>query len=264
MTQHSALETDLPASLRGALAGYDWQRQTIGASGAGVFRLEAACKPALFLKCEESGPFAELPDEVARLRWLGAQGIPCPEVIVFETHGGHNWLLMSALGGRDLVSQETAPDKAIAIMAEALRTLHALDISTCPFDHRLAARIALAKTRMEAGIIDEDDFDEEWLGQSAETVFEQVLLRRPTSEELVVTHGDASMPNFIAEGERFTGFIDCSRLGVADRHQDLGIACWSIHLNLGPEWIAPFLALYGLPEADAARLSYYQLLDEFF
>lgn len=264
MTQHPAIEIDLPASLREALAGYDWQRQTIGASGAGVFRLEASGKPTLFLKAEETGQFAELPDEVARLRWLGSQGIPCPAVLAFEAHGGHNWLLMSAVAGHDLVTQETAPDRASAIMADALRRLHALDAAACPFDHGLGPRIALAKARADAGEVDEDDFDDERLGQSAQQVFEELLARRPASETLVVTHGDASMPNFMANGGRFTGFIDCSRLGVADLHQDLALACWSIHLNLGEEWIAPFLALYGLPEADTAKLSYYQLLDEFF
>ncbi|CAN7206047.1 APH(3')-II family aminoglycoside O-phosphotransferase [Aminobacter sp. LjRoot7] len=264
MTQHAHFEMDLPASLREALAGYGWQQQTIGHSDAGVFKLVADGKPTLFLKTEASGQFAELPDEVARLWWLGGQGIPCPEVIVFETHAGHNWLLMSAVAGRDLVSQETVPAEAIAIMADALRRLHALDVAACPFDHSLTQRIAVAKARTDAGEVDEDDFDDEWLGQSAQQVFEELLARRPASETLVVTHGDASMPNFMADGGRFTGFIDCSRLGVADLHQDLALACWSIHFNLGEEWIAPFLALYGLPDADAAKLSYYQLLDEFF
>lgn len=264
MTQHAHFEMDLPASLREALAGYSWQQQTIGHSDAGVFKLAADGRPTLFLKTEESSDFAELPDEVARLRWLGGQGIPCPEVVVFETHAGHNWLLMSAVAGRDLVSQQAAPDQAIAIMADALRRLHALDVAACPFDHSLMQRIAVAKARTDAGEVDEDDFDDERLGQSAQQVFEELLARRPASETLVVTHGDASMPNFMADSGRFTGFIDCSRLGVADLHQDLALSCWSIHFNLGEEWIAPFLALYGLSDADAAKLSYYQLLDEFF
>ncbi len=264
MTQHASFEIDLPVSLREALAGYSWDRQTIGHSDAGVFKLTADGKPVLFLKTEVSGEFAELPDEVARLRWLCGQGIPCPEVIVFETHAGHNWLLMSAVAGRDLVSQQTSPDKAIAIMADALRRLHALDVAACPFDHSLGQRIAVAKARADAGEVDEDDFDDERLGQTAQQVFEELVARRPASETLVVTHGDASMPNFMADGGRFTGFIDCSRLGVADLHQDLALACWSIQYNLGEEWVAPFLALYGLPEADPVKLSYYQLLDEFF
>ncbi|MBT1156561.1 aminoglycoside 3'-phosphotransferase [Aminobacter anthyllidis] len=264
MTQHASFEIDLPVSLREALAGYSWDRQTIGHSDAGVFKLAAYGRPTLFLKTEETSDFAELPAEVVRLRWLASQGIPCPEVIVFDTHAGHNWLLMSAVAGRDLVSQQTSPDKAVAIMADALRRLHALDVSACLFDHRLERRIAVAKARVEAGEVDEDDFDDERLGQTAQQLFEELRARRPAAESLVVTHGDASMPNFMADDGRFSGFIDCSRLGVADLHQDLALACWSIQYNLGEEWVAPFLALYGRPDADEAKLTYYQLLDEFF
>lgn len=264
MTQHVPFEIDLPASLRDALAGYDWDRQTIGASDAGVFRLEAAGQPVLFLKTEEVSPFAELPDEVTRLRWLGSQGIPCPEILRFETHGGHYWLLMTALPGGDLVTQEVPAVGAIAIMAGALRRLHALDIASCPFDHRLDQRISLARRRAEAGEVDEEDFDDERAGRTAESAFEQLLATRPASEDLVVTHGDACMPNYMTADRHFAGFIDCARLGVADRHQDLALACWSITHNLGEAWVEPFLAAYGMPNADAGKLAYYRLLDEFF
>lgn len=264
MTQHAFPEVDLPPSLRDALSGYGWERQTIGHSDAGVFRLNAKDKPALFLKTEETGPFAELSDEVARLRWLAGQGIACPEVLGFEVHGERNWLLMSAVTGQDLASQATPADKAIAIMATALRQLHALDLGSCPFDHSLARRIPLAHARMEAGAVDESDFDDERVGRTARSAFADLVALRPACEDLVVTHGDACLPNFMAEGDRFSGFIDCSRLGVADRHQDLALACRSIDYNFGEEWKVPFLALYGLPSADPDKLSYYCLLDEFF
>ena len=255
---------DLPHELRQRLSGYRWHRQTIGRSQAGVFRLAADGKPALFLKCERSSLFAELPSEAARLRWLAGQGIACPDVIALESHAGHDWLLMSAVAGEDLASAPIDPADVIDIMASALRDLHALDIGSCPFDHRLSRRIAVARARMEAGEVDESDFDDERQGWTAAKAFAELEALRPTTEDLVVTHGDACLPNFMAAQGRFSGFIDCGRLGVADRHQDLALACWSIRYNIGEIWIEPFLERYGPPEAEPAKLSWYRLLDEFF
>ena len=258
-------EPDLPHGLCKLLGDYAWDRQTIGRSNAGVFRLEAEGKPALFLKTEQAGPFAELADEAARLRWLGGQGIACPRTIAFETHAGRDWLLISAIPGHDLVSAPSADAaNTIDIMAGALRALHALDIRSCPFDHGLDSRIAAARARMEAGAIDEDDFDDERQGRTAADAFAELLASRPTTQDLVVTHGDACMPNIMTDSGTFSGFIDCGRLGVADRHQDLALACWSILHNLGEAWVQPFLDRYGLVEADPLKLAWYRLLDEFF
>jgi aminoglycoside 3'-phosphotransferase-2 len=259
-----AHENELPQELRDRLSGYRWHRQTMGKSQAGVFRLVAEGKPALFLKCEQTGPFAELADEAARLRWLAGQGFACPAVIAFESHASHDWLLMSAVVGADLASTSIDPADVVDIMADALRRLHALDIGSCPFDHRVDRRIAAAQARMEAGDVDESDFDDERQGWSATNAFAELEALRPATEDLVVTHGDACLPNFMAAERRFSGFIDCGRLGVADRHQDLALACWSIRYNLGETWIGPFLERYRSPEAEPAKLSWYRLLDEFF
>jgi len=257
-------ETGLPNGLRQLVSGYRWHRQTIGQSQAGVFRLAADGRPALFLKCERSGPFAELADEAARLRWLTGQGVACPDVIALESHAGYDWLLMSAVAGEDLASAAIDQADVIGIMASALRDLHAIDIRSCPFDHRLIRRIAAARARMEGGEVDESDFDEERQGRTAAEVFAELEALRPATEDLVVTHGDACLPNIMTAGGGFSGFIDCGRLGVADRHQDLALACWSIRYNLGQAWTEPFLKRYEPPETEPAKLSWYRLLDEFF
>ena len=116
----------------------------------------------------------------------------------------------------------------------------------------------------EAGAVDESDFDDERQGMTAAEAFAQLAALKPASEDIVVTHGDACMPNFVAVGKRFSGFVDCGRLGLADRHQDLALACWSIRHNIGGQWVQPFLDRYGFTGVDPSRLSYYRLLDEFF
>ncbi|RUL96158.1 APH(3')-II family aminoglycoside O-phosphotransferase [Rhizobium chutanense] len=256
----------LPAGPLGdRLSGYRMERDALGRSAASVFRLEGEGLPALYLKVEQSGPFGELADEAARLGWLKASGLPCPDVIARENDGERNWLLISALPGRDLASASALrPLARVELLAAALLDLHRLPIGSCPFDHRLEKRLPVAKARMEAGIVDEEDFDAARLGRRAADLFNELESLRPGDEDLVVTHGDACLPNFIASEEGFSGYIDCSRLGVADRYQDIALACRSIASNFGEALVQPFLDRYGMPATDPARLAYYRLLDEFF
>ncbi len=254
-----------PAAWRARLAEYGAAAETIGRSAANVWRLEAAGRPGLFVKAEPIGPFAELPGEAERLRWLGLRGVACPRVIDEVEEAGGHWVLMSAVPGRDLASSpDLSPEAVVEIAASALRDLHARPIDGCPFDHRVVARIAVAQARARAGEVDESDFDEEWLGRTALDLFAELSARRPQGpEDLVLTHGDACLPNLIAQAGRFAGFVDCGRAGVADRCQDLALAARSVEFNLGAGWGEAFLAAYGRP-VDRERLAFYRLLDEFF
>lgn len=235
--------------------GLDLVPQTIGESGAWVYR----AGEAHFIKSEPISALAELPGEIARLRWLSSTGLPCPTVVDAADHAGRHWLLMTALPGHDLASTErVTAETAVRVMAEALRRLHALDVASCPFDHRAQIRVAAASVRYHAGLYDGDD------PEQGPADYARLMAQVPASEDLVVTHGDACFPNFMTEGGRFTGFIDCGRLGVADRYQDLALACRSLEYNYGAAAIPAFLAAYGVGEPDRNKLEWYMLLDEFF
>lgn len=255
---------DIPAQWSRTFSTALIERQTIGESGAEVSRIRCINGEHLFLKSESIGPHSELPEEIKRLRWMNRLDLPGPTVLDATTEDNRHWLLMSAVPGQDLASaNDLSAPQVISALAMALRRLHQVPIEKCPFDHPLQQRMAAARSRVSAGLVDESDFDDERLGRTAEDVFLELLSTLPETYDLAVTHGDACLPNFMVEASRFTGYIDCGRLGISDIYQDLALAARSIERNLGPAWVAPFFREYGV-EPDQQRIAFYCLLDEFY
>ena len=240
-----------------------WTHITLGQSASDVWRIALGDGNAVFLKPEPLHPLAELPGEIERLNWLPRMGFKAPRVIDAEQSADRIWLLMSAVPGEDLTHYAQSPEDVVRIYAQGLKRLHALNPRDCPFDHSIDIRLEQAKQRLDAGLVDETDFDTEHQGWSGSQVFEWLLANRPEAGEPTVTHGDASEPNILAQDGRFSGFVDCGRLGVADVWQDLTLACRSIAYNIGEQHVTAFLTAYGA-EWDQAKYRFYNALDEMF
>jgi kanamycin kinase len=175
---------------------------------------------------------------------------------------------MSTLPGRD-ASNDWRKDeipRVVDALADSSRLLHLLPIHDCPFDQRLEIKIAQAKERVERGLIDLDDLDEERQGRSVESLLHELLERKPNTEDLVFCHGDYCVPNVILNGPRL-GFVDVGRAGIADRWQDLALMIRSLESDMNPQFNSfsgRFLKRYGMTEPDLEKLAFYRLLDEFF
>lgn len=242
--------------------GDNWTAVTIGQSVASVWRIGGPDE-ALFLKTVPLGGPDDLADEVARLAWLDRSGVAAPKVRDFFTEAKRQWLLMTAIPGADLTHLVHQPDVLCGVLAKALRELHALDPATCPFVHALPGRLDAAARNVACGWVDESDFDTERAGWRAGDVLAWARDHQPRDQDLVVTHGDASLPNFIACDGQVSGLIDCSRLGIADRWQDLALACRSVAFNCGDHYLEPFLARYGAAW-NGEKYRFFCALDDLF
>ncbi len=254
----------LPPELAARVADCRWQKDDLGCSGAHIFRLVRPDGSSWYLKTAVGCPADELQTEAAVMMWL-ANKLPVPHCLHVDKVGERAFLLMTAVPGTDIThfndKSDEAKETAVRLLAEGLRLVHSLPMAGCPFDQSVAAKMATARQRMAAGLVDEGDFDTD---RTTADIYQELLVTQPDQEDLVFTHGDYCLPNVMVGDGRVTGFIDLGRAGVADRYQDLALCTRSLTHNFGPGWDARFLAHYGLLQADEAKLTFYRLLDEFF
>jgi kanamycin kinase len=275
------------------LEGFSFERMTVGQSGAGVWRLERTPFPTqdsylekrssrrtgmtvrtsqtVFLKIasvlDDPDPGCLVRAEAEKLEWMRSRGANVPNIIQFLKQDGLEYLLTTALPGRDASSDWPKDEisRVVDALADGLRLLHSLPIQNCPFDQRLKIKMAQAKERVEYGLIDLEDLDEERLGREAEGLLKELLERKPSTEDLVFCHGDFCLPNIILDGLS-VGFVDVGRAGIADRWQDLALMTRSLESDMNPQFngfSGRFLERYSVI-LDLDKREFYRLLDEFF
>jgi aminoglycoside 3'-phosphotransferase-1 len=253
-----------PDSLAAHTDGYSWSRDTVGQSGGAVYRLHGKPgAPSRYIKHGRGEVAHDLADEMLRLRWL-APHVAVPAVRHFEHGAGEAWLLMDAVRGRTAwQALSSAPEHAgniVDALARFLRRLHAIPAAGCPFS---GDRLHKARARLDAGMVDEEDFDEERAGWSAGRVWTEMTALLPLPPEPVVTHGDYSLDNLFLHHGDVAGCIDVGRAGIADRYQDLAIL-WNCLGEFGPSLQRRLFESYGIPRPDERRLRFHLMLDEFF
>ncbi len=247
--------TTLPAGLRAQVAGYTFERTSLG-EAAETYRLTSHNHPTRYLKLA-----ADLEREHDRLVWAAAH-VSVPHVLAFAREPSRHYLLLDELPGMPIeLARELSVARRVAHLADTMGALHSLPIGDCPFNARIAERMIDAEANVRGGSVDESDFDPERLGRSATSILAELRTWSPFVEDLVVTHGDFTLANIFVNP---TGMLDLGRLGVADRYQDIALVLRDIEGDYGPEWVDAFVAAYGLTALDDSKRSFFCLLDELF
>lgn len=265
--ERSCAVPGIPAALSNLLGNYDWARDNIGASGGTVYRLHGGGRtPDLFLKHGQGALADDITDEMVRLLWL-ADHIGVPKVTQFVRTPDEAWLLMTAMPGRTasqiLESNPEAGPQVVDALVKFLRRLHSIAAGICPFNGDHAYRISRAGARIDAGLVEVDDFDDERAGWTAEEVWEAMHSFLPLSPDPVVTHGDFSLDNLLIHDGEVAGCIDVGKAGIADRYQDLAIL-WNGLGEFGPALQERLFQQYGIAVPDRRKLDFHLMLDELF
>ena len=260
----SDIQKSLPENLAKVVSGYTWRQNHIGFSETMVFQLKAKNKTPLYLKIDPRSSKFSLWQEKLRLDWLKNK-LPVPEVLLFAEDENNEYLLLSEISGVSAIDDSLKNDipHVIEQLVNGLKMIHNLPIEKCPFDTQLDDKIEVARERMLKGLVEEEDFDDERQGRTAEDVFEELIATEPPDEDLVFTHGDYCVPNVILENGKLSGFVDWAEAGIADRFQDIALLSRSVRHNFGKEYEESVFEIYGI-EPDWKKIRFYRLLDEFF
>ncbi|GHO94764.1 aminoglycoside 3'-phosphotransferase [Reticulibacter mediterranei] len=250
----------MPSELRRLLGDGEWLADTMGCSDSQVFHVGHG-----YLKIVPRVSLMNLRAEKDRMLWLQGR-LPVPEVYYYGVDEQNEYLYMSEIPGVmacDPVFRNDMPE-LIALLAEALRMMHAVDIAQCPFDQSLSYRLALAYQGVQQGRVAEEAITARYPDLIPATLYEHLTRVRPTEEDLVFTHGDFCLPNILLDRERHrvSGFIDLEYAGMADRYRDFERVCWSLGFNFSREWIPALLKAYGLEEEDQKKMMFYAQLED--
>jgi aminoglycoside 3'-phosphotransferase II len=151
----------------------------------------------------------------------------------------------------------------VEVMAAACHLLHDAHADGFPFVESVDSLLEQARRRLDRGLVDPTDFDEERAGMSPHELFEELCRLAPDDGQPVLTHGDLCPPNVIVQEGRTVGFVDVGRAAVSDRWRDLALCLRSLEFDRGDAGAEEFLRVYGAVR-DERKLAFYTLLDEFF
>ena len=254
-------ELRIPDHLVDAHADWSWSLAWDYVPGSKTWRLDRGDGQVRYLKVGYRASVPTISDECTRMRWARLY-LPVPDVVDCGATNEIDWMLTAALPGMDATAAELRLDPAglVASLARGLRQFHKAPTEECPFDSTNETAIKVVRRRIEAGQVNpETHFHPEHSHFTPESALSDLERLQPTSEDLVVCHGDYCLPNVLIENGEVTGFLDLGELGVADRWRDLAVATWSVTWNVGPGWERHFLKAYG-EVPDPRRMAFYRLL----
>lgn len=199
----------------------------------------------------------EIEHETQILGWCAGR-LPVPTVL--EKRNGI--LKMSELPGETLMELEM--ERAVEIMARGIGLVHAVPIDDCPFAANWTRRVAEAEARVQPGLIDASDFDEDNRGRPIDDIIRELKSFPPLPDVVCFTHGDACLQNFLAHDGQLSGIVDVGRAGIAHPAQDWALALRSVRDDLGQE--AEELLWTYVPAncSNKELLRRFRLLDELF
>lgn len=255
---------NLPVEVFKFLEGAEVTRDRVGESPARVYDIRKG-GDRFFLKFSHrrfSSTMYGIGREAGVLDWLRGK-VSVPDVVLYAENAKWECMVTRAVPGKPLSAFLKDENRCVEAFAEAIRQLQAISIADCPFDSRIAVRLAELAELMRMGKIDRDADLSVYPGVLTPEDLVERLKSESISEDPVFSHGDLCDNNlFIDERDRLF-FLDLGRGGVSDRWMDITFACQNLAQEVSEPAVEKFLSRLNLPDRSERR-KYFEMLDELF
>lgn len=158
------------------------------------------------------------------------------------------------------------PEHTVAMFAERIAHLHALDVSSLS-DGDLVARVTMrcvvAEARRVTAAAPDTPVGAAYSHMSRPALLEVLesgvdRLGEVGEADLVLTHGAPDLDSLLCTDGTAVGFTSWDGVALADRHRDLAHASASLAVAVGPAVVPAFFDRYEFPPA-LARLDWWLL-----
>lgn len=239
------------------------EKDAVGMSAAEVYKCAIEEHIVYLKKIDEK--YAQTTYSVKRetevMLWL-ADKLNVPKVIEYGQKENAEYLIMSELKGKSIDEFVENPKQYITYLVNAIKLLHSVDISNCPFLSRVDMRLEELDYLLKNNLADTDisNWEDSTEFTDPQELYKWLCDNKP-QEELVFSHGDIS--NLMIEKDEIY-FFDLARCGIADKWLDISMCVREIrNYYHNPDFEELFFEMLGM-KPDHEKINYYLLLDEMF
>jgi aminoglycoside phosphotransferase len=166
--------------------------------------------------------------EAEKLKYFSFLKIP--QIISYEENDC-GIITMSKIKGQMLKEDAYLNDCNLLykVFCEVFNYLYSFNLIDCIYVNTFEMELENIRKNYNNAKINKDDLKK--VGFSSKKEALNYLERNKPEEEFVLSHGDLCLPNVFAIGDQFSGFVDCGRMGIADKYVDIVDCCESLYHN---------------------------------
>jgi len=240
---------------------------TGGRSGMNTYKLIDNHNGKLYVLklADNQNGINELRYEVQILNELQGQSFsPKNYCSVFTTNTGLS--LREYIEGKPIDECGLSVEEVVVICSRLMKAIHDISISS-DIMKTYNTRLKDAETNVRTGLVDVEDFEEEYRGCSADKLFERFTELVCELDADTFTHGDFSFPNIIYDGSE-AKLIDWGTASMSDRHQDISLLIREFRdyadMTDQKDLVKIIEETYGIDCVEYDKIKKFILLDEFF